>query len=96
MTLPNWMMGRDDDGNVEMKLSDVPDRFVSPKEAAHQLDTSVSSLKRARTDGYIPEPTKISTRRTAWRQSEVMRIISKGGIEGMRAQSKKATKRRKK
>ena len=96
MTLPNWMIGRDDDGNVEMKLSDVPDRFVSSKEAAHQLDTSVSSLKRARTDGHIPEPTKISTRRTAWRQSEVMRIISKGGIEGMRERSKKATKRRKK
>ena len=84
MSLPVWAISDNDDGTAGLKFSEVPARLVSPKEAAHQLGTSVSGLKRARQKGDFPEPENITERLVGWPLSTITGYIANGGIEGMK------------
>ena len=84
MSLPVWAISDNDDGTAGLKFSEVPARLVSPKEAAHQLGTSVSGLKRARQKDDFPELEKITERLTGGPLFTITGYIANGGIEGMK------------
>mgnify|MGYP000247616277 FL=1 len=102
-TLPVRLLEEIDDGNVlRLGFEHEPERMVSPKEAADQLGVSIKTLQRLRYEGVLADPQQISSRRVGWPQSDLYRILTNGGVAGMRkikedearAQTKKKKTRR--